>query len=190
MIGKGPLKNPSGNGLELDKLEVPARAMPETVRQPTADSERKPTPSPGTGSSGKKHLRLTLTVVIVTLALLAVIATYMKKQNLRVSFLSLKKSSFSDSYLRVGPVTATIQTDEVIRLSLEIGCANDSVKEKLAEKDSRIRDKIVSVLTEPDTKTFLQNHQYEAVKAKIKNGLEQIYGESIGEVYFAELLTY
>ena len=54
MIGKGPLKNPSGNGLELDKLEVPARAMPETVRQPTADSERKPTPSPGTGSSGKK----------------------------------------------------------------------------------------------------------------------------------------
>ena len=187
---KNPSKNTSESGLELDKLEILERSSPKTAVESTADSGRESTLSSETGSSGKRHLWLALAAVTVTLALLTAIAIYMKKQDLKVSVLTLKKTSFSESYLRVGPITATIQNDEIMRLSLDIGCKNDAAKKRLAEKDPRVRDKIVSIITAPDTKTFLKNHQYEAVRAKIKESLEKIYDEPIGEVYFAELLTY
>ena len=189
-MGEKPLENMSGNGLELDRLELPSRSSPETVDKSTAGSEQKTALSSGTDWFRKRHLWLALTAVTVTLALLTIMAIYMKKQNLEVSFLTLKNTSFSNSYLHVGPVTATIRNDEIIRLSLNIACKNDAVKERLAEKDSRIRDKIVSVISAPETKTLLENHQYEVIRGKLKQSLDTIYGNAIGEIYFDELITY
>lgn len=183
-------KTPAGGGLELDRLEIPDRSSPNAVRKPTADPELKSTLFSDIGSFGKKRLWLTVTAVATTLVLLAALALFLKRQYLKVSFLALKNIAVSDSYLRVGPITATIKNDEVVRLSLDIECKNNSVKKRLAEKDPLIRDKIVSVITAPETGALLKNHQYEAIRAKIKENLKRIYGESIGEVYFAELLTY
>lgn len=187
---KNPSGKPPGSGLELDKLELPGHSSQEAVRELAADPEQEPALSSEPGYFGRRHLRLTLTAVITTLALLTVLAMYLKKQDLKISPLSLKRGALSDSYLRVGPITATIRDNEIIRLSLDIECRNDAAKERLAEKDSRIRDRIVSVITAPDTETLLRNQQYDAVRANIRKSLEKVYGESIGEVYFVELLTY
>lgn len=181
---------PTGSGLELDKIEIPTRSSLDTVHKSTSDADRKPALSPETTSPGKKHLRMTLAAVITTLALLTALAVYLKKQDMEVSHFSVKNTAVSENYLRVGPISATMKNNKIIRLSVDIGCENNTIKKRLAEKDSLIRDKIVSVLTAPGTDTLLKKHQYDDVRAKIKESLEKIYGESIGEVYFAELLTY
>lgn len=184
------LKTSYGKGLELDTIELPTPPLSSSGHKSRSDTEPKSTFSLETASHGQRHLRLTFTAVITTLALLAALAIYLKKQSLEVSFLSLEKKAASDSYLRVGPISATLKNNEVIRLSLDIGCENDAAKKRLAEKDSRIRDKIVSVITAPDTITLLEKHQYDAVRSKIKEGLEKLYGEPVGEIFFAELITY
>lgn len=181
---------PPGSGLELDKIEIPTRSSPDAIRKSTSGAEQKSAFSSETASSGKKHLLLILTAVITTLALLAALAAFLKKQDLAVSYFSVEKTVGSENYLRVGPISATMKNNEIIRLSVDIGCENKAIKKRLAEKDPLIRDKIVSVLTAPGTETLLKKQQYDTVRAKIKESLEQIYGESIGEVYFAELLTY
>lgn len=181
---------PTGNGLELDKIEIPKRASPKARNKPTANTKQKPAFPPETTSPGKKHLRLTLIAVITTLAVLGTLAIYLKKQDLAISSFSGKNIAVPENYLRVGPISATMKDNDIIRLSVDIGCKNNAIKKRLAEKESLIRHKIVSVLTAPGTDTLIKKHQYDAVRKKIKESIEKMYGEPIGEVYFAELLTY
>jgi flagellar basal body-associated protein FliL len=189
-MGSNHLKIPPTSGLELDKIEILTHASPDIVRKPTSDTEWKSAFSAKTASPAKKHLRLMVAAVITTLALLVIMAVYMRKLNLAVSFLSSESTAVSENHLRIGPISATMNNNELIRLSVDIECKNDVIKKRLAEKDSRIRDKIVSVITAPGTETLFKNHQYDAVRAKIKESLGKIDGESVSEVYFAELLIY
>ena len=189
-MAKKQSETPSGDGLELDRIELPSLASPGKQSESMPDPEREPAAHRGTGSSAKRGFRPLLIALTATLAMLEITAVYLWRQELKVSSLSFEGAPVSGSYLRVGPISTTIQNNEVIRLTLDIGCKNDTTKEKLAEKDSRIRDIVVSVITAPDTAPLLEKHQYDAVRAKIKERLGKLGSEPIGEVYFSELLTY
>ena len=186
---KDPGKNLSDSGLELDMLEISKRPSSGKIRTQTGCAEQKPF-LPETAQRERKGGQLVGAMIITAVILLVAMVAYLQKQNLFINFLSGSAGKGSGDYLRVGPVSATLADNDTIMLTLDIDCKNDSLKKNLAGKDSLIRDKIVSVITAPDISTFLKQHKYGAIRARIRKSLEEVSGEPIGEVYFAELTTY
>jgi flagellar basal body-associated protein FliL len=186
------LETPAGNRFDRNKMEISKRASSGTVPEPASAAKPESASPPETVSSARRRRRFqpVLVALTATFALLAVTALYLWRQELKIPSLSFRNTVVSGNYLRVGPISTTIRDNEVIRLSLEIGYRNDAAKRRLIQKNSRIRDTIVSVLTEPDTTVLLEKHQYEAVRKKIKAHLRKMCAEPIDEVYFSELLTY
>lgn len=176
----------SDAGLELDAIDVSGIAATKSDEPASRPSQEPDPASVKTGSDRKKRL-VGPVVAICLLVLITVSAFLFSNQDLQFSLQPEKQGSTSEQYLRVGPISATLPNSDIINLSVDIGCRNDSAKKRLAKKDSLLRNQIVSVLTAPETGKLFEDQRYDEIKARIKNGLEKISEEPVGEVYFAEL---
>lgn len=185
-----PTPESPGDGLELDKLEIPKRSPSIQKSTQKTDSPEKSFRSSEKSRSGKRHLRLPAATVITTLVFIVAAGIFFNRGDLTLGYLSREADSVQESLLRIGPVTATMANNDIIRLTLDIDCGEASLKQKLSEKDSLIQDKIISVLTDPETEALLEEQEFDAVRTMIKTSLYGIDDSSIDEVYFVELLTY
>lgn len=179
----------SGGGLELDTLDgftIPTvKSVKQTPRTPQElDSGQEK------NRSDRKFLYVGPAIAVFLLVLLTVLAFQYARQDLSLSFQGGSRGGTSEHYLRVGPVSATLPNSDIVKLSVDIGCRNKSDRKRLAEKDSLLRNQIVSVLTEPETGSLFEDQRYDEVKAKIKKGLEQIGEKPVGEIYFSELRVF
>lgn len=190
LMNEKQTQNASKEGLELDKIEIPTSSPSARKNEKKPERTEEPTLSFEIPSPGRRHFRSTLPVILATLAVLIAVGIFFKRQNLTFDYLSEDADQISENLLRVGPVTATLANNDLIRLTLDIDCGEISLKKKLAKKDSLLRDKIVAVLTEPETGDLLKKQQFDEVRDRIKSSLSDIENTSIGEIYFTELLTY
>lgn len=130
-----------------------------------------------------------LVAILAVLALLMALTALFKPDDL--SFTIRPETETSDSplenYLRVGPVTTTLANEDIVKFTIDIECQNAELKEKLARKDSQIRDNIIAVLTEPGTETLISKRDFDTIKAKIKERLSDL---PVNEIYLSELLLY
>lgn len=183
-------KDTSENGLELDKINL-SQLSPTSVDEPKPKS---PPPPPiaeeETFREKKRFRRLTLIIAPAVLAALICLIVIFKQQNFSFGFLSGKTGSSVESYLRVGPISATLANEDIINFSLDIDCGSEALKERLAGKDSQLRDRILSVITAPGTEELLETRQYAEIKAKIKESLGDVTSEPIGDIYFADIIVY
>jgi flagellar basal body-associated protein FliL len=129
-----------------------------------------------------------LTILAVLVLLMALTARF-KPQEFSITYQSRQEKPGVplENYLRVGPVTTTLANEDIVKFSIDIECKTLELKEKLAGKDSQIRDKIIAVLMEPGTDTLIAKRDFEAVKAKIKERLGDL---PVDDIYFSELLLY
>jgi flagellar basal body-associated protein FliL len=137
-----------------------------------------------------KTSTLPLLTILAILAILMVITIFFKRQELSFTFLGGKGDASMENYLRVGPITATLANEDIIRFSVDIDCMDKKLKERLSGKDSKIRDRIVSIITAPDTEELLKKQRYDEIKTKIKKSLDGISSEPIGDIYFADIIIY
>jgi flagellar basal body-associated protein FliL len=189
-----PENNSTPDGLELDKISL--SGFPQGTA-PKPESERKPATAkagrPATPKKNKPRNRiktnLPLLAVLAALALFIALATVFKKQDFSISPLKGSEGAVSspESYLRVGPITTTLANDDIVKVTIDIDCKTPKLKERISGKDSQIRDQIIAALMEPETGALLSGHDYEAVKARIR---ERIGDLPVGHIYFSELLLY
>jgi len=207
-MAKKPGEEAAGSGLELDKInlsglgsgnarkpmhvEDPGVGVEDSVVGSKGSASGVPGPKPAAENTpqNKKKSNLTLISILAVLALLMALTAFFKQQDYSFTFLSGKSDTSQENYLRVGPVTATLSNEDIVKFSIDIECGNADLKEKLAEKDTQIRDKIVAVLTAPGTEELIKKRDYEAIKAMIKENLGGLGHDAIKEIYFAELLLY
>lgn len=199
---KDPRKKNTDNGLELDKINLSAAASEKARKPMRAENPAVGNKGPASGAPGqkppaaesmpqnKKKSNLALISALAFLVLLMALAALFKQQDLSFNYLSGKSGTSKENYLRVGPVTATLANDDIVKFSIDIDCGDADLKDKLAGKDTQIRDKIIAVLTAPGTEELIQKHDYEAVKARIKKNLGDLGVGTINDIYFAELLMY
>lgn len=200
-MAKEPREKTAGSGLELDKINLSSLAA-GNARKPshvgdsgsgtkdTAAGAADQDPTAENTRRNKKKFNLALISVLAILVLLMVLTALFKRQDFSITFQPGESGPSAENYLRVGPVTATLANEDIVKFSIDIDCGNADLKEQLAGKDTQIRDKIVAVLTEPGTEELIKNHDYDAIKAKIKKGLGDLDSESVNDIYFSELLMY
>lgn len=201
VMAKGPGKKTAEGGLELDKINLSGLAS-ENARKPARIGDPGVgTENPAAGISdqkpaadnalqNKKKFNLALISFLAILALLMALTAFFKQQDFSFSFLSGESDTLFENYLRVGPVTATLANEDIVKFSIDIDCGNADLKEQLAGKDSQIRNKIVDVLTAPGTDELIKKRDYETIKAKIKENLGDLTSDDINDIYFADLLMY
>ena len=186
---KDPDKKTAKNGLEIDKINlsnIPANDTSKAV--PAADQA--PSPPPEKMPRNRNVSILAVAITLAGLALFLGITVFFKQQDLTFDYLSGTTDSSLENYLRVGPVTATLANEDIVKFSIDIDCGNADLKTQLTEKDTQIRDKIVSVLTAPETEELIKKRDYEAIKAILKESLGDMGLESIRNIYVADLLMY
>ena len=186
-MAKDPDKETAENGLERNKINLSNILSEDSSKSvPAADQ----TPPPATMPNSGKRSILSVAVILSVLALLAIIAIFFKQQDLTITYMTGTTDTSPENYLRVGPVTATLANEDIVKFSINIDCRNADLKAQLAEKDTQIRDKIVSVLTAPETEELIKKRDYEAIKAVLKESFGDIGPESIRNIYIADLLMY
>ena len=187
---KYPDKETVESGLELDKINLSNILSDDSSKSVLPETDRTPTPPPETTPRNEKSPILPAVVILAVVASLAVIAFFFKQQDLTINYMTGTTDTSPENYLRVGPVTATLANEDIVKFSIDIDCRNADLKAQLAEKDTQIRDKIVSVLTAPETEALIKKRDFEAIKAMLKESFADISPESIRNIYVADLLMY
>lgn len=200
-MAKKPEKETVGSGLELDKINLSSLASgsarnPTRVKDPgvgakgSASGGLGPRPEAENMPQNKKKSNMALILFLAILALLMAFTAFFKQKDLTFRLLPGESGTSLENHLRVGPVTATLANEDIVKFSIDIECGNADLKEKLAEKDTQIRDEIVAVLTAPGTEELIKRRDFETIKAMIKENLGDLGQDAIKEIYFAELLLY
>jgi flagellar protein FliL len=178
------------SAIELDKLEIPTlpsknfqRKEPQRIPVPESKVPLKP--------AKIKGLWWKLSIVAGVLIVTAVCLILYEKKDINLQFYTDRASKVPANYLKVGPVTATIGNNDILRLTLEINCKNRKIKNDLKRMDSKIRDKIVNVLNKPDTQQLIKSNDYDTLRARMKKNLNSLLpDEAIEDIYFSQILTY
>lgn len=177
--------------IELDKLEIPTIASLNNPAGVTPKiTEPKPSAAPRPTSKIKGRW-WKLSIVMGVLILAAVFLLIFEGKDINLPFYSNKASKSPANYLKVGPVTATIGNNDIIRMTVEINCKNKKIKNKMMQMDSVIRDRMVNVLNKPDTKKLLESNDYNTLRLRMKKDLSALMpDQAIEDIYFSEFLTY
>ncbi len=179
----------AADGLELDKINLSDFAQGNALR-PMPDADESPQQPPDNASKRYKKFRMALFAILGILVLLMALIALVKQQDLSFGLFTGKSDGSLKGHLKVGPISATLSNDDIIRFTVDIDCGNEKLKDVLSKRDSQIRDKIVSIITTPEAEQLLEKRQYDALKSKIRKGLDDITTEPIGDVYFSDLITY
>lgn len=161
---------------------TPSSAKPH--RRPAGKLE----PPPG---KTKKKARYYLVAVLVGVSLLLLVSAtvFFQKQDLSFSLLSGHTGSTSKQkhYLRIGPMSATLSNQDIIKFSVEIDCGNDAAKERLSEMEPLLKNQILAVITAPGTAELFDAHKYEEIKTQIREHIQEGCKEPVVDVYFSEM---
>ena len=188
-MAKNNGKKSSENGLEIDRINL-SNISSNAPRKPMPAADQKPSPSSESKFRNKKVTILTLAISLSVLALALVFSFFFKQQSLTFTYLSGEKGPALENHLQVGPISATLANDDIINLTVDIDCKNNDIMKQLDGKDSLIRDKILDILTAPDTTELLNKQQYNEIKTRIRKSLADISSDDIGPVYISDLLIY
>lgn len=180
------------DAIELDKLEIQKLSPKPPDNQVPPQPLSKLTPKePLASRLSTKGLWWKLSIVTGVLLITAILLLVFGKMNINLPFYTKGTSQTPGNYLRVGPVTATIGSNDIVRLTVEINCKNKKVKNEMSQMDSRIRDKIVNVLNNPDTQRLLISNDYDTLRARIKDNIATLVpDQAVEDIYFSEFLTY
>jgi flagellar basal body-associated protein FliL len=183
----------SDDGLELDTIDFSSISKVKS-EEPVSRSEQErtpdPEPAPGKTRLNRRNRYIGPVVAISLLVSVIVLAFLFSDWDLKFFLQSEKQGVTAEDYLQIGPISATLPNGDIIRLTVDIGCRNDSEKKRLAMKESMLRNQIVSAIVAPETGRLFEDQRYDEIKAQIKRDIEKITENPVGEVYFSELQFY
>lgn len=180
----------NGGGLELDTLDefiVPTAKTNKPAPRPERAKRPEPVEAPAETGPNRKKRYVVPIIAGALIVLLIVLAFQYARQDFTLSLESAKQGGISESFLRIGPISATLPNSDVVHLSVDIGCRNTSEKERLSKKESMLRNSILAVITAPETGKLFEDQQYDEIKGQIKKDIEKVTENPVGEIYFSEL---
>lgn len=208
LSNSAPETNPHKNedaGFELDKIDISAiKKPPESSPRPkpahpakqpsepgklTADKPV-PDPMPSTGVSRKVKLAVVAASVLMV-ALTATFLVFREQIDLQLPFFQSSETGKPATYISIGPVMTSIDSGDLIKMTLDINCTRKSYKKKIAGLDSQIRNRVVWALQTPKAKYYLQSGDYFGLRKYLSTSVMDVLPEnSVKEIYFSEFLRY
>lgn len=197
-------------GFELDKIDIsaikdvstsspppkpaaPAKKAPKKKKQAADKPERtgpEPGPPPSAGVSRKVKLAVA-TASILMVAVTAVFLVFREQIDLQLPFFQSSDGGKPATYISVGPVITSIDSGDLIKMTLDINCAKKSYKKKIAGLDSQIRNRVVWALQTPKAQYYMQSGDYFGLRKYLSASVMEVLPEnSVKEIYFSEFLRY
>ena len=139
--------------------------------------------------SKAKYLVLGGSLLWVLLAVTMVTIT--QKVNISIPFFGAENEPKSDTCVSVGPLISSIDSGDIIKITMNIDCTRKSYRKDIAELDTEIRNQIIWSLQNPEVKKFISEGDYCSLRQIIGDSIKNIVPQgTVKEIYLSELLRY
>ena len=170
------------SGLELDKIDLsdgqPGPAPPPLPVQETGGHAK----NKSSGNSSKLQV---IFLVAGVAALFAAVFFLWDRAIIDLPLLESKQAQRAlERYATVGPLMH-------VKMTIMIECNNNSLKNRVIELESIIKNNLLMVLNSKEAKPFLDKKDYMSLKPQFLkqiNGL--LKGEPVENIYFSQVIRY
>ncbi len=169
------------NGLELDEIDLTKLFSKKPSVSTKKQSKEKPP-----NQFHKLHKRVTdisrlmVTLLFTSMVLLLVGVYFLWGRT------SIDSSAFN--YAAVGPVMTTIKSGQLVKISLKFEFKNPNLRDRIAEMESLIKDKILMILASLDEKDISGEQSLKSLKDRIKSVVDIFVKDNgIENIYFSEI---
>jgi len=150
--------------------------------------EKTLSPSPGSTSSK-------LAVCILTAGVASVLTLVYVLWDQGVVQLPLLKNRYIERqlerYATIGPMLTTVGEDEHIKLTVAIECKDSSVKRRLSDEASAVKNSILMVLGTARAREYLGRKDYAALRPYLVEEIRRRFPhQAVKDIYFSEILRY
>jgi len=187
--------NSTDSGFELDKVDVSRLIKPPTAPPPKKPHKARPTPQPdapvATKTASSKTQWITAGACVFVVVMTAIF--WIQEGKIKIPLPSFKSDKYSkpDTYISIGPVISSVRSGDLIKMTLDINCVKKSYRQKVADLDSQIRNRVVWALQTPEAEEFLNSGDYLALRGYlIASVMEIIPAGTATEIYISEFLRY
>ena len=177
------------SGLELDKIDLsdgqPGPAPPPLPVQETGGHAK----NKSSGNSSKLQV---IFLVAGVAALFAAVFFLWDRAIIDLPLLESKQAQRAlERYATVGPLMTSIGKDQHVKMTIMIECNNNSLKNRVIELESIIKNNLLMVLNSKEAKPSLDKKDYMSLKPQFLkqiNGL--LKGEPVENIYFSQVVRY
>jgi flagellar basal body-associated protein FliL len=142
------------------------------------------------GISSKKKLSV-LVIFILLVSVMAVTFMVFGKMNILLNFSKSKDYAKPDTYVSIGPVVSTIDSGDLIRMTLDINCIKKSYRNKVTGLDTEIRNRVIWALQTPQAEKFMASGDYVALRAYLGRNVREVIPDGlVREIYISDLLRF
>jgi len=180
------------SGFEIDKIEIPQRTTAKgQLDQPSGESPEPGARKPLRSKISRQRLWLYMGIVGFMLVMIAAVVFSHQRETQQIPLNLNGSVALPEKYLRVGPISTTINDQNYVKMTLDIGCKNTRAKEKLSRMKQTIQNKAADALTGPDCARYFTEKNFDAIRSRIKSAISDLApDDAIEEIYFSEFLTY
>ena len=96
-----------------------------------------------------------------------------------------------EKYVSVGPVMANIGKNQHVKITVLIECKNKSLRKRVAELQSIIKNNLMMVLNSKEARPFIDKKDYSSLKPQFLKQINVLFkGEPIENIYFSQIVRY
>jgi hypothetical protein len=185
----------NNTGIELDMLSFVSKRKAPVKKIKSGAPDTHPNPVKTFSADSNRNLSKIKLLVFgssILLLLLAVIMLPNKgKMDISIPFFGSKNKSKLDTYVSIGPLISSMDSGDVIRITMDINCAKKSYRKQIADLDTEIRNQIIWSLQKPEAEKFMAEGDYYSLRSFIGNSVMGVIPKGMAsEIYMSELLRY
>jgi flagellar basal body-associated protein FliL len=96
-----------------------------------------------------------------------------------------------DTYVSVGPVITSVDSGDLIKMTLDINCSKKSYRKTVRELDSRVRSRIIWALQTPTAAGLLRSGDYMGLRRYLAARVKEVFPKGmVTEIYISQFLRY
>lgn len=188
--------NKKNMGFDLDVIPHVRTNVPTTNKQNTCVPKAPPPPNPDPlsvdrtmASSRMKWAMLASCILLVFVT--ALMLTVSSNVNIFRWLSDNDDLPRPETYVSIGPLISSVDSGDLIRMTLDIGCNKKSYRKKITELDAEIRNRLVWAFQRAEAEKLMAAGDYFALRAYLSESVMEILPKgTVSEIYMSEFLRY
>ncbi len=182
------------SGFELDKIDPGHLPPPPSTHEipgavPHAPADAKP--AVGLRSIPKKLMIALTTASVLLVVLTGLLLIDSNTVRLHLPFFGTNIHKKPDTYVSVGPVITSVDSGDLIKMTLDINCSKKSYRKTVRELDSRVRSRIIWALQTPTAAGLLRSGDYMGLRRYLAARVKEVFPKGmVTEIYISQFLRY
>lgn len=190
------INNKKNTGFDLDEIRHVGSSRPSEKKQntdaPKAEIPKNPDPLPGDRIITSPMIKWVMLASCIFLVFVTGLALTFSS-NISISSLFPDNGDLSkpETYVSIGPLISSVDSGDLIRMTLDIGCNKKSYRKKITELDTEIRNRLIWAFQRSEAEKLMAAGDYFALRAYLSESVMEIIPKgTVSEIYISEFLRY